>query len=147
MEFGLFPEDYMEQPETKQSKLSVENLNTKLRSDNVVWVSNKSGHDFSDAKRYGPLQFVTLGQVNRFSVGYMARMWMRSLISSKKEDYILLTSLTILTVVGAAIFGWMHGRVNILIFRNNKYICRSILFDQLLEAEKEALQNEQSNQH
>jgi hypothetical protein len=120
---------------------SIENLNTNLEraSKGIVFISNKSGHDFSDSKRYGAPVYVTVGQVNRFSVGYMARKWMRCLLASKKEDYILLTSLTILTVVGASIFGWMHGRLNLLIFRNNKYIARTIVFDQLRESEKEAL--------
>lgn len=126
----------------------VENFNTSLTGEaqrRKVFISNKSGHDFSDAKRYGSLEYVTNGQINRFSVGYMARRWMESLLASSKEDYILVTSLTILTVIGSAIFGHLHGRLNILLFKNNKYIARTICFEELKEAcltkeeEKEAL--------
>lgn len=113
---------------------SIENFNTPLPA---IFIPNKSGHDFSDAQRYGSLIYVTSGMINRFAVGHMARKWMQSLLNSKKEDFILVTSLTILTVIGAAIFGHLHGRINLLLFRNNKYIARTVIFDQLFNAEKE----------
>jgi len=146
-DFKLFPEDYFEtshlkdllkatKADTTQNQESIENFNTILEEQQKVqvFIANKSGHDFSDANRYGEANYVTTGQINRFSVGYMARKWMLALLKSKKEDYILLTSLTILTVVGAAIFGWLHGRLNLLIFRNNRYMARTIIFEQLREA-------------
>jgi hypothetical protein len=121
----------------------VEIFNTEVCS---VFIPNKSGHNFSAASKYGLFNYVTTGLVNRFSVGHMARKWAFALKSSKPEDYIMLTSLTILTVVGAAIFGHLHGRINLLIFRNNKYIARTVIFKQLFETlnnnESEELNNE-----
>lgn len=124
---------------------SVENFNNylgKARSP-TVFIPNKSGHDFSASSKYGSPIFVTQGMVNRFSVMHMARKWYDCLLQSTKEDYILITSLTILTVVGSAIFGWMHGRINLLVFRNNKYIARTIIFENLSKEieddDKEAL--------
>jgi hypothetical protein len=105
-----------------------------LSRTNRVFIPNKSGHNFNDSRRYGEPVYITTGEVNRFSVGYMARKWMASLFDSKPTDYILLTSLTILTVVGASIFGWLHGRINILLFRNNKYILRTVDFKELYHA-------------
>lgn len=131
------------------NNLSVENLNINLEGGAsvdrtpVVFIPNKSGHNFSDCLRYGTPQFVTSGEVNRFSVGFMSRKWMASLFDSSPKDYILLTSLTILTVVGAAIFGWLHGSINILLFRNNRYILRSVNFRDLYNATKE--QREDAN--
>ena len=121
------------------SKFDDENFNTKLPGTESecnepvpkVFIPNKSGHDFSASSRYGIPIYVTQGLINRFSVGYMARKWFLSLKDSGKQDYLLITSLTILTVVGAAIFGWLHGRINLLIFRNNKYIARTIIFENL----------------
>lgn len=113
------------------TNLSVENFNANLLPSPVVFIPNKSGHDFSASSKYGTPIYITQGLVNRFGVGHMARKWYDSLKESKAEDYILITSLTILTVVGAAIFGWMHGRINLLVFRNNKYIARTIIFENL----------------
>ena len=114
---------------------SVENLNTNLPK---VFIGNMSGHDFSDSARYGDPIYITKGELDRFAVGYMARRWMKKLLDSNKEDFILITSLTNLSCIGCAIFGWIHGRLNLLMFRNNKYISRTIVFDQLLQSEKEA---------
>lgn len=114
--------------------LSIENFNINLGNETTVWIPNKSGHDFSMASRYGTPEFVTTGLVNRFSIGYIARKWMACLIRSRPTDFVLVTSLTILTVVGAAIFGHLHHRINLLIFRNGKYIARTILFDQLKDS-------------
>lgn len=113
-----------------------ENFNTKVRSP-CVFVPNKSGHDFSASLKYGPSIYVTEGLINRFSVGYMARKWHKALKESTSEDCILITSLTILTVIGAALFGHLHGRINLLIFRNNSYIKRTIVFDNLKEEEND----------
>jgi hypothetical protein len=117
---------------------NVENFNTNLEIiQPVVFIPNKSGHDFSDSVRYGASIYVTSGEVNRFSVMHMARKWYSALAKSKKEDYLLLTSLTILTVIGSAIFGWLHGRINLLIYRNGKYMARTIIFENLQSEQDE----------
>jgi hypothetical protein len=122
----------MEQTENS----NVENFNANFAAANKlnerkVFIPNQGGHDFSKALRYGTLVYVTKGLVNRFSVNVMARMWASSLKSSTKEDYLLLTSLTILSVVGAAIFGYLHGGINLLIYRNDNYIARHLDFKSL----------------
>lgn len=102
-----------------------------------VFIANQSGHDFSPAERYGTLFYATKGLINRFSVNYMARTWAAALKDSKPNDYILVTSLTILTCIGCAIFGHLHGSINLLIYRNSKYISRRICFKQLFAAIEE----------
>ncbi len=125
------------------TKFDVENLDTKLDRSPIVYIGNKSGHDFSASEKYGTPVYVTKGELNRFEVNWMARKWMKALLSSNAEDMILITSLTNLTCIGCAIFGWLHGRINILMFRNDKYVKRSIVFAELKEAEKEALNERQ----
>lgn len=119
------------QQNSNQPDVQISNIN--LPSEIRIFIPNKSGHDFSASFKYGTPIYITQGLVNRFSVGHMARKWFLALHKSNKEDFIMLTSLTILTVIGAAIFGWMHGRVNLLIFRNNKYISRTVIFENLKE--------------
>lgn len=132
----------------QSNKDNVENLNIILdRSEQGrrVYIGNQSGHDFSPSSKYGSPIYVTKGLVNRFSVNYMARRWAFALLSSKKEDYILLTSLTILTVVGAAIFAYLHGSLNLLLYRNGKYINRTIDFKELFLSLKEGNQTEKES--
>ncbi len=113
------------------SQLNVENFNTK------VFIPNKSGHDFSPAEQYGQPVYATTGLINRFAVGEQARMWANCIKSSVPKDFILVTSLTNLVVIGAAMFGFLHGRINLLLYRNGKYIARTIVFKNLLEEEEE----------
>ena len=131
----------------------IENLNTiavasnKDGKDRKVFIGNQSGHDFSPSSKYGIPVYVTKGLVNRFAVNYMARRWASALVRSDPKDYVLLTSLTILTVVGAAIFAYLHGSLNLLIYRNGKYICRTVVFKELFEAlsETEDLEGDKEN--
>jgi len=107
--------------------------NSEIRSP-VVFIANQSGHDFSDCERYGSPVYVTKGLINRFSVNFIARKWAFTLADSRKEDYILVTSLTILTAIGAALFGHLHGCLNLLLYRNDRYIARKICFTELLSS-------------
>ena len=115
------------------NNLSVENLDTKLEQNIKIFIPNNGVHDYSDAERYGKITYVTKGEVNRFSVGWIARRWANALLNSSKSDCILVSSLTILTVIGTAIFARKHGRLNLLLFFNGRYVKREIMIDQLFE--------------
>jgi hypothetical protein len=100
-----------------------------------VFIPNKGAHDFSDSERYGEIVFVTNGIQNRYSIGSMARVWAHSFLSNKatKDDLILITSLTILNCIGCAIFATRFGTLNLLLYRNDKYLKRSIILSQVFE--------------
>lgn len=98
-----------------------------------VFVPNKGAHDYSDAERFGELEYVTKGQINSFAVGTMARIWAESLKDSSPDDWIILTSLTTLCTIGCSQFAMKHRRLNLLLFRKDRYIARKIFFDQLEE--------------
>lgn len=123
---------------------NVENFNTISDYVPKVFIANQSGHDFSQSERYGKPIYVTKGLINRFSVNYMARAWALSLKDSKPKDYVLVTSLTILTCIGCAIFGYLHGSLNLLIYRNSKYISRNLCFKSLFESIEEDEDNKES---
>ena len=92
-----------------------------------VFIPNKGFHDYTDAKRFGVLTFVTTGLQNKYGVSNMARCWDAALQSSTPNDYILITSLTILSSVGAAAFAAKHdGRVNFLLWQKDRYIARTM---------------------
>ena len=95
-----------------------------------VFIPNKGFHDYTDAKRFGTLTFVTKGSQNKYGVSNMARCWDAALEESSPSDYILLTSLSILGSVGAAAFAVKHdGVVNFLLWQKDRYIERTVVFN------------------
>jgi hypothetical protein len=97
-----------------------------------VYIPNLSAHNHSDASRYGDLVYITKGQLQKYATNNMYRVWIEALRESQPDDYILLTGLNTLCSIGTAIFGAMHGRVNLLIWRNDRYISREIVFTDLM---------------
>lgn len=98
-----------------------------------VFITNKGSHDYNDALRYGEeLVFVTEGIQNRFSVNQMKRLWLSSLNTNKvtSEDYIMVTSLSILTAIGCVLFAIRFKKLNFLLYRSGKYIARTIMFEE-----------------
>jgi hypothetical protein len=95
-----------------------------------VYVVNRGGHDYSSAERFGTLIFCTEGQLSKYDTGQMYRQLMTCMADSNQEDYILLTSLTTLCSVAAAIFSVKHQRVNFLIHRKEDgYVERTVVLE------------------
>ena len=94
-----------------------------------VYVVNAGPHDYSPAKAFGELVYLTHGVIPKFDVGQMYRECAPILDKSAPEDYILITSLTSVCSVACSIFARKHGRLNLLMYKGNKYIVRTIVFD------------------
>lgn len=92
-----------------------------------VFIPNLSNHDFSDAERYGELIYVTKGKQGKYNINSMCRVWLSVLEESKAEDYIVLTSLSILCCIGCAVFAKKHSRLNLLLWRGGKYVARELI--------------------
>lgn len=97
---------------------------------NRVFIVNKSAHDFSDAERFGTLVFITEGKLNRFSANDMHRQAALVFAESVStiHDYIVPCSLNVLNSIVCATFACKHGRLNLLLFKQGKYIERNIIF-------------------
>lgn len=91
-----------------------------------VFIPNKSGHNFSDAERFGELVFVTEGYVDRFNTNYMYRAFTKALEHSQADDYLLISSMNVLNSVAAACFAYKHGTLNLLLFRRGEYVEREV---------------------
>jgi hypothetical protein len=103
-----------------------------------VYVPNNSGHDFSDAHRFGELVFVTTGMIERFKVNTMFRQVVDALEESSEEDYIMVTGLTQINVILTSVFTYKHHKLNMLIYdvKEEKYVPRKIVFGNLLDTAK-----------
>tara|TARA_Y100000310_G_scaffold327344_1_gene393554 strand:+ start:2008 stop:2334 length:327 start_codon:yes stop_codon:yes gene_type:complete len=98
----------------------------------IVFIPNKGAHDFTDAERYGEIRFLTEGTVRRYAVNNLYRMIAEGMKDAQEQDYILISSLTILNTIVTAILARKFGKVNFLLFRDGEYIDRTINVDSLL---------------
>jgi hypothetical protein len=86
-----------------------------------VYIINKSSHDFSGAVKYGELIYLSEGPINRFATNKMYRLFADGMKKSNKEDYLLLSGLTVMAVIASVIFVAKHKCLNLLIFRANSF--------------------------
>jgi len=66
----------------------------------------------------------------------MYRDFAEVLKNSEAEDYILPTGLTVMSIIACSIFGRLHGKLNLLLFKSGSeryYVERAILLDELLK--------------
>lgn len=94
-----------------------------------VYVVNKSSHDFSAAKHFGDIVFLSEGPMNRYATNNMHRVFDVIMRDSNKEDYIVPCSLNVMNSIASAIFAKKHGRINLLLFKEGRYIERNIILD------------------
>ena len=105
-----------------------------------VFVINRGCHDLSDAERFGELVFLSEGSINRYAVSNMYREFVQHLKKSTKEDFLLITGLSVMSSLACAIFARMHGRINLLLYKASRmseveghYVERTVMIDELLE--------------
>ena len=94
-----------------------------------VFIVNKSAHDFSGAKKFGKLVFMTEGKMNRFNTNDMIRKFTEAMKNSKKHDYILLCSLNVMNAIACSVFARKHGTLNLLLYKDGEYVERNHVLD------------------
>lgn len=95
----------------------------------LVYCVNRGGHDYSAAERFGQLVYLTEGKLAKYDVGQMYRECELGLAESTPDDYILLTSLTTLCSVACSMFAHRHGRLNLLIHKDDGYVERKLILE------------------
>lgn len=94
-----------------------------------VYIVNKSSHDFSPAEQFGEIKFLSKGPMNRYSTNNMHRQFAKILEDSLPDDYIVPCALNVMNSLACAIFAHRHGRLNLLLFKDGKYIERNHVFE------------------
>jgi len=109
-----------------------------------VFVVNRGCHNHTDAERFGELVFLSEGAINRYAVANMYREFVQHLKESNKEDFLLITGLSVMSSLACSIFARMHGRINLLLFKatrtpevEGRYIERTVMIDELLTERRE----------
>ena len=100
----------------------------------TVYIVNNSGHDFSSAKPFGKLEFLTEGLVDRFNVTGMYRAFQAKIAESEPEDFILHSGPGVMSAVACSMFADKHGRLNLLLWRGEengkqRYVQRRLSFN------------------
>lgn len=90
-----------------------------------VFVVNKSSHDFSAAENFGEIIFLSEGSINRYATSSMVRQFGEIMADSNEHDYIVPCSLNVMNSIACAIFARKHGKLNLLLYQNGKYIERN----------------------
>ena len=98
-----------------------------------VLIINRSCHDFSPAKEFGELVYMTEGVMERFSTTKMFRAFQPFIEKSTKDDFILITGMTNMSVVVCSMFANKHGRLNLLLYKEQKsggrYLKRTLILN------------------
>ena len=92
-----------------------------------VFIVNKSAHDFSPAEEFGEIVFLSEGPMNRYSTNNMHRKFTEVMEGSSPDDYIVPCSLNVMNSIASAVFAVMHGKLNLLLFKNGEYLERNLI--------------------
>ena len=90
-----------------------------------VYIVNKSSHDFSSAKEYGKLIFLSEGSMDRYGTNNMIREFSEKMQGSSPGDHIVICSLNVMSAIACAIFAHKHGTLNLLLYKRGRYIERN----------------------
>lgn len=97
----------------------------------IVFVVNEGYHDYTPAEEYGEIVFMSTDPngIQQYNTSTMARLFQPYIDQSTPEDYILVTSYSVMVTVASAMFAHKHGRLNLLIYRpgDHRYAARNII--------------------
>lgn len=93
-----------------------------------VFIANKGSHDYKAAKKFGELVFLSEGELNKFAIGHLFRVFSDGLRDATEEDFFLPTSLPILSSLATGILVQKFGVVKYLLFRAGVYVVRTVNF-------------------
>lgn len=107
-----------------------------------VYIINNSGHDYSQAKKYGDLVFLTEGLIASQKTTLHYRILADKMKNAQPGDYILITSLASVNCIAGWIMGTLGYPLNLLIHdqKTGKYMERK-LFPRLIKLKGECYES------
>lgn len=94
-----------------------------------VYILNDGGHCYDDAARFGEITFCSDHLIGRWDVSQMYRELNQALADANADDYLVISSLTTMCSVATAILADRFGEVHFLIFKDGKYIERTLILN------------------
>lgn len=98
----------------------------------TVFVVNKSCHDFTPARSFGKLYFISEGSIGKFNTAVMFRAAQRAVEKATAQDFILITGQSIMCSIVCGLFAKRFGRLNLLLYcgSENSYKLRRVVIDE-----------------
>lgn len=101
-----------------------------------VYIINDSGHDYTEAEKYGELVYLTRGKVPSYAITQHYRVFAEKMKDATPEDYILVTSLASMNAICGWIIGTLGFPLNLLLFKEDTYVVRKLM-PRLIERKEE----------
>lgn len=94
-----------------------------------VYIINKGGHDYTPAEKFGDLVYLSEGLLQKYNTSQMYRLSLERMRDSEPSDYIVLTSLSTFCAIACSVFAHKHGRLNLLLYKDDDYVERQLVID------------------
>lgn len=98
-------------------------------SEKKVYIISDGGHDYSDAARFGELVFLTREPVRKDDIHLMYEIIRKGLSDATADDYLVVGSLTSMSMVAAFIQGSKWGEVHLLVFTAGQYVPKRLYWE------------------
>jgi len=82
----------------------------------TVWIANFRGHDFSPAKKWGELKYITVGYVPKSSPDGLFFTVVKKIIETDAEDWLLPSGTIPMNVIIGAIWFFRHKKIKLLVW-------------------------------
>jgi len=94
-----------------------------------VFIPNKSYHDFSSARRFGELIFLTEGFQDRHKINDQYRRIVEKMKDAGPGDYLLISGPITLNAIAASIMAYRFGRITYLVYdaETGRYVSKPIV--------------------
>jgi hypothetical protein len=95
-----------------------------------VYIVFDSGHNFNASLGYGEIIYLTNIKLHRFDTDKIYKVFLKKLINSDHEDYILISALNVMNAIACCIMVAVHHKINLLIYNNmtDAYVKKTIDF-------------------
>lgn len=94
-----------------------------------VFVISKGSHDYSKAETFGEIVFLSDEAFDPVAANNMYKKFWQHLRLSHANDLILVTGLPIMVGIACGIMVSLHNKLNLLVYKDDKYLERNIIFN------------------
>lgn len=79
-----------------------------------VFVANYAGHDYAEAEPFGEIRYITKGFISFGNLDRVKYQIAESILNTTKDDWLLLSGVSIINVLSALLWYERHGIVKLL---------------------------------
>ncbi len=95
-----------------------------------VYIFGSPANDYSDAHRYGELHFISIPERAKWDISHLHELLQEEMGLAEADDLFIIGGLASVCCVATAVMVEWYGRVNFLIYKNDRYVERRIVTNQ-----------------